>query len=72
MSSESPNAPAIQEPTSDKSIARKKKRRKQRQVTCQVCHQTFATLTAAHLREQAALFTGYIAQARAARAAINY
>jgi hypothetical protein len=27
---------------------------------------------AAHLREQAALFTGYIAQARADRAAINY
>lgn len=26
----------------------------------------------AHLREQAALFTGYIAQARADRAAINY
>ena len=27
---------------------------------------------AAHLREQAALFTGYIAKARADRAAINY
>ena len=27
---------------------------------------------AAHLREQAALFTGYIAQVRADRAAINY
>jgi len=27
---------------------------------------------AAHLREQAALFTGYIAQARADRAAISY
>ncbi len=26
----------------------------------------------AHLREQAALFTGYIAQARADRSAINY
>lgn len=27
---------------------------------------------AAHLREQAALYTGFIAQARADRAAINY